>query len=60
MEGPEYPAPVEHTIELRDWLAGQALIGLCASVQNFVARPPVAASLAYELADAMLAERAKP
>ena len=46
---------------LRDWFAGQALAG-------FVARVPygafpadfIVASQAYQIADAMLAERAKP
>ncbi len=41
---------------LRDWFAGQAIIGLDAAIsgspQNFAAQ-------CYELADAMLAERAK-
>lgn len=42
---------------LRDWYAGQALAGLSAAVQ--VVSPERAAQLAYEAADAMLAERAK-
>jgi hypothetical protein len=53
-------------MSLRDWFAGQALVnitafgvrgGLCTN-EGFI-RPTVAAKLAYEYADAMLAERDK-
>lgn len=65
--GPAFPIPVEDWrdipghpapgMTLRDWFAGQALIGLCAeglrtSVGN--------AEYAYEQADAMIAQRETP
>lgn len=46
---------------LRDWFAGQALVGMMA--YRSAGGPVIAAlhaSAAYEIADAMLAERAKP
>lgn len=46
-------------MSLRDWFAGQALAGLCASDAGGYVKPPKQASDAYEMADAMLAERAK-
>lgn len=55
MLGPAFPA-------LRDWFAGQALNGLCASKWWNSSRLPgeaFAAAWAYQAADAMLAERAK-
>ncbi len=44
-------------MSLRDWFAGQALIGL-ASTREWDSQPDIA-GLAYRLAGAMLAERAK-
>lgn len=41
---------------LRDWFAGQALVGLCSIVGG---TPKEHAEYAYALADAMLAEREK-
>jgi hypothetical protein len=58
-------------MSLRDWLAGQAIagavnasaetLGLFASLAEKQGResPEIVASLAYELADAMIAERGK-
>jgi len=43
-------------MSLRDWFAGQALAGFCADPDMKSAHMP---SMAYELADAMLAEREK-
>jgi len=40
-------------MSLRDWFAGQALAGLCART------PDASSAWAYQLADAMLAERSK-
>lgn len=56
---------------LRDWFAGQALSGICSDERNMSAMTRVAeaegldltqyvSSSAYEMADAMLAERSKP
>ena len=59
--GPAFPAPagVQHITEqgmtLRDWMAGMAMQGICASgpdISNLVI-----ASEAYALADAMLKAR---
>jgi hypothetical protein len=61
----------EAGMTLRDWFAGQALAGVMASPDGSVFRyvietakttspAPAVAALAYELADAMLAERSKP
>ena len=45
-------------MSLRDWFAGMALQGLCC--QNILPRTAGdAASVAYEVADAMLSERSK-
>lgn len=46
---------------LRDWLAGQAVNGMLASEGNGggAYKPDWAAERAYQIADAMLAERAK-
>ena len=41
-------------MSLRDWFAGQALIGL---ISDGAARPNVTSSVAYEFADAMLKAR---
>ena len=48
-------------MSLRDYFAGQAVTGFFAANSNEDEMPParVLASIAYEAADAMLAERAK-
>lgn len=47
-------------IDLRDWMAGQALVGMLASRAVYPASDWAGmASEAYAAADAMLAERAK-
>lgn len=46
-------------MSLRDWFAGQALIGLLACPDIILGGPKDYASRAFEHADAMLAERAK-
>jgi hypothetical protein len=63
--GPAFPA--EHGLSksgmsLRDWFAGQALVGLAREISDDITvhRRNGIASDAYELADAMLAERSKP
>ena len=43
---------------LRDWFAGQALNGICADPQ-YTPEPEEYGSLAYEIADVMIAERDK-
>lgn len=70
--GPAFPAPMngpdgstQHGMTLRDWFAGQALIGAATTikaasyeeVETQVA--PIVARLTYAIADAMLAERHK-
>jgi hypothetical protein len=42
---------------IRDWFAGQALVGYAANPQFVEAKSPLVASWAYEQADAMLAAR---
>jgi hypothetical protein len=44
---------------LRDWFAGQALVGICAHQDSWGCTVNEIAPQAYQLADAMLAERAK-
>lgn len=46
-------------MSLRDWFAGQALTGLCASQEDGGTYHEANAQMAYALADAMLAERKK-
>jgi hypothetical protein len=46
-------------MSLRDWFAGQALISIMVGKQCAVTNQEHAAQLAYELADAMLAQRQK-
>lgn len=62
---PENPPafPVGHNdmcngMTLRDWFAGQALVGLLASTMN--SDNAVFARSAYRFADVMLLERSKP
>lgn len=47
-------------MSLRDWFAGQALIGLCQadmSAEEYTVSPALLARTAYSMADAMLAAR---
>lgn len=53
----EYDELVSRNVSLRDYFAAAALTGLLAGQHNRVAT--VAAEYAYEMADAMLAERNK-
>jgi hypothetical protein len=54
-EGPyQWSVPVAPSITLRDWFAGQVLAAACSEEG-----PETAAILAYEYADAMLAQREK-
>lgn len=57
-EKPENPAAAPLQIELRDWFAGQALVGLLAGAD--FGSPEQFATMSYEAADALLAERSKP
>ena len=52
--GPAFPGGTG--MSLREWFAGQALAGIAESYWD---APDLAAKKAYELADAMLAERGK-
>jgi hypothetical protein len=63
--GPAFPRTVQHYNEylegrdgmsLRDWFAGQALLGMLNRTQY---NETIAASYAFKYADAMLAERNK-
>lgn len=54
--GPVVPAYGKSGLSLRDWFAGQALAG---GVVTWATFPTDPARAAYELADAMLAERKK-
>ena len=45
-------------MSLRDWFAGQALCGLAAGITHSLSND-LMSKMSYELADAMLAERAK-
>lgn len=67
--GPAFPSPEHRAFDsprllaptagmsLRDWFAGQALIGLSAVYDSEVTRAESEAARAYELADAMLIYR---
>lgn len=68
--GPAFPeiklqpsgwADVSGGMTLRDFFAGQALVGIAGphSADGFTLSPSDSAAWAYEVADAMLAERAK-
>jgi hypothetical protein len=48
---------LQHDMTLRDWFAGQALAGLLGHASGEA--PSSAPEAAYQLADAMMAERAK-
>ena len=56
-DGP--PTPIRG-MSLRDWFAGQALAGMIRANHRLTFAPPDDATWAYKIADAMLAERAKP
>ena len=56
--GPTDDWHVQHGMDLRDWFAGQAMIGVAAYAGEPVP-PELLAKAAYGFADAMLAERAK-
>ena len=50
----------ERGMSLRDWFAGQALLGIMSDLSNLSGEVPrYAAARAYAIADAMIAERAK-
>ena len=51
--------PLPMQIDLRDWFAGQTLVGLWAH-PTIEGSPESLAGVAYAQADAMLAKRSKP
>lgn len=62
--GPAFPSSTfgELGMSLRDWFAGQALVGYLAmhadpEIQS-LPQPPAIAALVYEIADALIATRA--
>lgn len=66
--GPAFPVVVkcldgsteiQAGMTLRDWFAGKALEGMLGGEPGSHLVPPNAAELAFEYADAMIAERAK-
>ena len=59
--GPAFPCSQHTGLTMRDWFAGQALIGLLAFPGEESSQLDIqtAAQEAYEQADAMMAERAK-
>lgn len=67
LNGPAFPVvvPTDAYVEtggmdLRDWFAGQVLAGAIANKERGGGSPSDYALFAYMIADAMLAERAKP
>lgn len=54
--GPDFP-PGYSGMSLRDWLAGQALQGICAHVDTWGLRVNELSIKSYYIADAMLATR---
>lgn len=59
--GPAFPMAtvdgwVQTGMTLRDWFAGQALAGLCASASGIGIPSDEMAGIAYSRADAMIAE----
>jgi len=57
-EGAMYPHDAQSGMSLRDWFAGQALSGLIVNPDTVSVYCPLSMR-AYEIADAMLAERGK-
>ena len=66
--GPAFPSNYTHTdgrqfheegMELRDYFAAKAMQGICASEELRFTSAKRIASMAYQIADAMLAERQK-
>ncbi len=61
--GPAFPVPHDSAwcggMTLRDWFAGQALSGLTANARYSGPTAKDVESLAYEIADAMIEEKAK-
>lgn len=62
--GPAFPVTAgqqvySHGMTLRDWFAGQAMIGLCSGINSSSDAWLIncAADLAYQIADAMLEAR---
>jgi hypothetical protein len=59
--GPAFPAKTSDVnfkgMSLRDWFAGQALVGFLSTEANEATEPESIAKWAYENADAMLAAR---
>lgn len=53
--GPAFPQGGKGGMSLRDWFAGQALAGMLANVESYCDD----CQAAYEIADRMIAERAK-
>jgi len=57
--GPAFPLESHYFgMTLRDWFAGQALVGFLANTSGRAMKDRV--RMAYEIADAMLSERSKP
>lgn len=57
--GPAGDVYHQEGMTLRDWLAGQALVGICAHPDNWGLVPQSIGQTAYQYADAMLAVRAE-
>ena len=59
--GPAFPVEEWDApgMTLRDWFAGQALVGIAPGIVEHRGSAQLGAGVAYEFADAMLAERAK-
>lgn len=58
---PEFGKPVENGMSLRDWFAGQVVIGICCNEKDmhFNKVGECIAKLAYKISDAMIEERNK-